>query len=204
MLDGTSFLSFVIWISKFSVHRYLVFLEIISGLLILCLINQANLLIKEKDKLSRFITISTLIIVTLSPPNWGRANWSHNWFNVNLSNINITHESMVIMVGLAPISYVIPFFPEKVRFVRIYSNVSRKRGFIGSLNINSRGEKPLLLQKMVNAIEQHDGDIWVLSSSQSGVHLYDDILQQYHIIVDYNLCRSIETGIENLEICATY
>jgi hypothetical protein len=60
--------------------------------------------------------------VTVRPMNFGRADWGQDYFDVRVPEIENIDDSTIIMAGYDPLAYIIPFFPEGTRFVRVHGN----------------------------------------------------------------------------------
>jgi hypothetical protein len=181
-----TFFSFFIWLFQFGYHRYLVTLELISGLAIFCLVNQ---IVKIKWlKIQLFIFLTVLIMTTTVSPNWGRVPWYKSWFEVVVPRINVPEQTLVVIVGTEPISYVIPCFPQQVRFVRIDGNFVQ---FI---------RNTILEKQLAEVIQKHQGNFLMLSIEDVNAN-YPDILNTYHLKVDQEPCELFKSQFEQLRLC---
>ena len=193
-----SLVSFVIWIYKFSIHRYIIPLELISGLLIFILIDIIK--INLNIKVFLFLTLSILIILTTIPPNWGRTSWNQFWFEINIPHeiIKSPDDTTIVIVSRSPVSYIIPFFPEQIRFVRLESNMNINN----SLSVSPPEPENKLLLNAEHFVSNHKGNIFVLSSGSYPINDYDSYLKsKYNLNIDYYRCDWIVTNIEKLSIC---
>ena len=178
--------SFFLWLLQFGYQRYLIPLELLSGVTIWCLISR---IIKEKrTKTFLYLSLFALILLTTKAPNWGRLEWDKSWFGVTVPEISRPEQTLVVMVSHEPISYVIPFFPEDIRFVRIDGN------FVRGI------ENTLLMQEIMSVINQHNGDFFVLSLDEQN-HNYSDMLTKYSLEYENMSCKKLTTRLENMSLC---
>jgi hypothetical protein len=181
-----TFLSFFIWLFQFGYQRYLIPLELMSGLATFCLLNQ---IIKRKwFKINLFICLTILIITTTQSPSWGRVSWNKYWLEVITPNIELPDTTLVIMVGTEPTSYVIPFFPKRVRFVRIDGNFAR---FI---------KNTLLEKEITEIIQKHQGNFLMLCTEDDNTK-YLDILNTYNLQISKERCQLIKSQFEEMKLC---
>jgi hypothetical protein len=68
------------------------------------------------------IGAAVFTLALLKPFDWGRLPWSEPYFQVRPPGPGFPSHSVVVMLGQAPMSYVIPSFPASDRFVRPQSN----------------------------------------------------------------------------------
>ncbi|MBE7413737.1 MAG: hypothetical protein HS130_00335 [Deltaproteobacteria bacterium] len=114
--------SYVVWQIRFPYYRYLVPLELLSPVLIAALL---SCLVKSRPWFR--LSVAALFIAIVSAvkvPDWGRTDWSETLFGLKRPPAEIERDSVVLMAGIRPYSYIIPFFPEDVRFVRVESNLT--------------------------------------------------------------------------------
>ena len=115
-------ISYCIWLVVISAQRYIVVLELLTGLITV-------LLIETIIKIRRYIILAGIIaavvlVATTQAPDWGRAPWNSTWFDTKVPVELTINNQMFIMLGNEPISYLIPSFPPDAQFVRIVNNFS--------------------------------------------------------------------------------
>ena len=178
--------SFIIWLLQFGYQRYLLPLELISGLSIFCLLEQ---IIKTKAiRIYSFVLLSILIITTTQSPSWGRSEWHESWFEVTIPNIEFPKNALVLMGSREPISYVIPFFPKHVKFVRIDGN------FVDFIKTT------YLEKKITETIQRNQGDFWILLPKNADNN-YVTILNSYNLEIGLEPCEMIKSQFEQLKLC---
>jgi Glycosyltransferase family 87 len=178
--------SFIIWIFQFGYHRYLLPLELISGLTIFCLLEQITKV--ELIRIYSFILLSVLIITTTQSPSWGRSEWHKSWFEVTIPRIEFPKNTLVLMGSGEPTSYVIPFFPKHVKFVRIDGNFVE---FIKATYLD---------QEITETIQGNKGIFWILLPENDN-KIYADVLNSYNLEIGLEPCEIIKSQFEQLKLC---
>ena len=158
--------------SQFGYSRYLIPLDLISSILILCLVDGLSslaiinnrfsfLAISRYKNLANLLTFFLLAIILafIQVPDWGRSGWRDSWFGVSVPKLSFPSDSIVLMVGTEPMSYVIPYFPPAVRFLRVQGNLFVNPSLL-------RGT--LLENDLDRLIRSHNGSFYVLSPAASG------------------------------------
>jgi hypothetical protein len=111
--------TFIVWMKLFAIYRYLMVGEMLAPLVVVMVLGA---LIKTPRRRAGLVAACfALILVTVQPANWGRRAWGESYFGVQAPAIASPEETVVLAAGVEPVSYVIPFFPPQVRFLRIQS-----------------------------------------------------------------------------------
>ncbi len=184
------FVSFALWLTVFGIERYIVLLELLSGIVIALLIGHAA----RPDQRVAFIIAPLLFIVAFTAyPDWkNRMNWDQigangNWFNVIVPEALQQPHSLFILLGNQPASYVIPSFRPDSVFVRIGGNFMPP-------------EHSLLYRQRADAINQHNGPLFTLSLDQ----LWPEeggLMNAYGWYRDDRPCLPITTNAGTLWAC---
>lgn len=139
--------SYIIWISMFAIQRYMIVLELLTGLVIYLLL---KMMIKStKLRIIIFVPAALLMMITTIPADWGRTAWSSSWFDVRIPVELTESNQMFIMLTSEPYSYVISAFPPDSRFVRIDGN------------LDPTGTK--FEEEIRAAIAEHKGPLYAIS-----------------------------------------
>ena len=138
--------SYVAWLMTFSIYRYAVELEMLSGVLAvyLCL----KLFRPVLEHVTMAVGISVLIMLTTIYPFWDRIQYQSQYLKVSAPRL--PENSLVLMVGTEPISYVIPFFNASVRFISPWNNIM------------DPSHDNLLQRKVKNLVAEHTGPMYVI------------------------------------------
>jgi len=163
-LIGLTVLAYVIWEMAFSVSRYLLPLD-----LLLPLVGLAVLQVLGFTSL-RFVAAwgagFLLLTVTASHPWHGEFRWDSHLLAVDLPAIAHPDESMVLLAGTAPLSYLIPAFPQQIPFVRI--SLEDGFGAAASGGITAIDSSAILARRARDAVRSHRGDLYVLFGVTEG------------------------------------
>lgn len=126
-LFGFVIVSYSIWEYCFGILRYIVAIEMLSPLLIYLLLDY--LVQNKKKSFLIFSLLMSFVLITMKPIHLMRAElYKNSFFNVELpSSVKQTPAAMVLLAYPAyalslepkPQAYLIPFFPEKWRFVGV-------------------------------------------------------------------------------------
>ncbi len=144
--------SFILWMKLFAVYRYVIVLELLAPLAILLV--WGALVGNRRRQIILTAGSLMLIVLTLSPGNWGRRPWSNDYFGVRAVMPSVSYDSLVLNAGFEPMAYMIPFFPPQVRFLRI-------QGFMTGPSDSPNGTDRLMRQ----VIADHRGPMYVLYRS---------------------------------------
>ena len=112
--------SYIFWEKQFSIYRYLISLELISGVAIIVLL---SVFIKKFKPLVIFSGILLLVInLATIPINYGRISWQNSYFGTILPNGFDLKNSVVLIVGpITPTAFITPSFPQETQTLRVES-----------------------------------------------------------------------------------
>jgi hypothetical protein len=181
------------WLKIFAIYRYLLPLEMLAPLGILLVVNTYPWISLFRN--CTLFLCAVLLLATLQPGNWGRVAWGESYFGVEPPPLSDPSNTMVLMTGFDPTSYVIPFFPEPVRFVKIH----------GYFTIPTENPSGFDL-RMRDLVARQRGPLYVL-------YRIDDkdtcmaALSSYGLTIDWDTCRAMPAHIEEnmkypLNFCA--
>ena len=115
-------LSYLFWMKSFSFYRYIISIELFSIVIIFGLVERIWFL--NKYRIIVFSIIAIAIILVMKPPTWGRTFWENPYIDVKIKpELKISENAMVVMLGSEAMSYIIPFFPKTIRFLRPEGNL---------------------------------------------------------------------------------
>jgi len=114
--------AYVVWTKQFSYYRYLIPLELLSLTAITTLL---YVLIKKFALATAALVLIIAIITTLTIPiNWGRIPWQPTYFGVTEADFKQLQDSTILIAGYAPLGFLVPYFPESSRTIRLESDLS--------------------------------------------------------------------------------
>ncbi len=138
----------------------------------------------EKILIQTSLAIFALIIVTMSPINWGRVAWGQNYFDVRIPPLENINHTIVIMADNEPLSYIIPFFPKSTRFVSVKNNFMRP------------SSKTLLQDKIRNILQKSANSKYLLYKGKSHED-YDSILKFYNLKIAKKNFKRLYTNFDD-------
>lgn len=105
--------SLAVWFLQFTIYRYTIPLELLSGLFIVCLVRK--LFHFEAISQAVILILIGVFLVTTVYPCWGRIKYGKEYFSI--SGIPFLPKNSVVLFLSAPFAYQIPYFPDAVHFV---------------------------------------------------------------------------------------
>jgi hypothetical protein len=139
--------AYLIWLPAFSYYRYLVPLELLSGVLIVLALGA---IVRGRVWLLLSLAAAGLSIGTTIPLEWGHAAFRDRYFAVR--GPAIAPDTLVIIIGVDPVAYLAPFFDRQVRWVGVENSF---------LNLDKRN---LLMQRVQDLIQEHRGPLLMLQA----------------------------------------
>lgn len=189
------YLSFFIWVFQFSVYRFTVAIDLISGILIVNFCTKLATPTLWRNLL--LIVLSLAILLFTRYPDWGRTRtYGKHFFEINVPAI--PRSSMVILMGGAPVAYLIPYFPQDTRFVALDNYFVNKRTHA-------------FQQLALDAINNHHGPLYVLVDSTDPIYLHVNyairgkrILRHFNLLRLDEMCRFVTSNLETkpMPLCA--
>jgi hypothetical protein len=138
--------SFVLWTAQHSILRYIVVLEITTGLLI---VGMLRWMLRPAYANAIIVTVATALIVGTKWPDWWRIEHGKRWFEVSVPAME--PGALILLTLDAPMAYVLPYFPADARHLGVRNN------------INSPGRNTRLQRSVEESIRNHRGPMYALS-----------------------------------------
>jgi len=177
--------SYAIWLYMISYYRYAVPLEMLSGVLDVCLCMM--ILCSIPNAAALVIAIGALVLASTQYPYWERIRFKPAYLEV--TGPDLPAGSLFILVGTDPVSYVIPFLRPDGRFVSVANN------FMDASQNN------LLLRRVQELTARHNGPIFMLSRL-TGLGRKKEILRFLDLDVVENKCAKLGINIgDEIYIC---
>ena len=173
--------SYFAWLKLFAIYRYLLVIELLAPLGIWLVITRLQ---PDRRKAALLATACAVVMTTIYiPMHWGRAPWGDDYFGVTPPALTDPAHTMVLMAGYEPTAYLIPSFPEQVRFVRI-------QGYFTGPSQTPNGYDRL----MQGLIAEHQGQFYVLFL-RSEAAMADSALKAYGLQRHAEACLTIHPHI---------
>lgn len=181
---------YVLWLTQSSVYRFAVILEMLAPLLVVALLARWV----SPDLLRARVVLALIPLMVVNyPANFGRFPYAGR--TMQTTPVSVPPGTMVALAGWAPISYMVPAFPEGTPFVRIQSNMN---GFADHPNgLDTEAHRRL---------QHHRGPVRLLLAEPEW-HIAQPMLDHFGYKVDRAACRKVDGtlrgggGIGELELC---
>jgi len=174
-------LAYFAWVSVFGIYRYLIPLEMMAPLLMACAI--ALLPLEKTVRVAAFfvaiVALQLMVKVDLSD----RQSWSGRYVQVDVPTVQDPERTMVLMTGHEPMSYVIPYFPRDIPFVRIDSWL-----------VHGSDRTTGLARSMRKRVAAHAGPLWVLFAPLETQAMLD-ALRHYDLALRSGTCRPVTSNV---------
>ncbi len=183
-------IGYIAWAIILCIYRYLVAYEMLAPLAIALAIQRFPI----TPRVRAFATVAVLALVTaaMRPADWTRVPWSERWVTATPPALADPDHTIVLITGHEPLSYLIPFFPPAVRFLRIHS------GFTGPYQ-----PQVLFNVEMHRIVAAHRGPLYVLYNPNEAAFAKQH-LAAYHLRIESRECRLVPSNIGYLPylLCA--
>lgn len=178
--------AYALWLSNFAIHRYIVGLELLSGIIIIMLLDR--ILSNQNLKVLVGAIVCAFCVIWGRPADWGRVAYEHDWFKVDLENTVKENTLFVMFIGSDPIGYIVPFFPPTTQFVALESSMP-------IVYDNAFG------RSVQSIISSHTGPIRTLSTSTLSQNQIIKIRQFNLAPAAENDCYPFKSRIDRFKSC---
>jgi len=182
--------SFILWMYMYSAYRYLAPLELIAPLVFGLALSRMQF---SRKTLAIVLTCFGFVsILVLDIPNRERFGWDEKYIDVSVGDLKNPDETLILMVGSglgAPMAYVIPEFPEGVRFLRPDGNLGLKKHH-------------LMMKHMIRAVGRHEGPIYLLFAAAREDKALRSAFTKFGLTASPGSCAKLETNVgDHLVMC---
>jgi hypothetical protein len=174
--------TYIVWIFLFGIYRYLVPLEMLSGVVIIAAI--ARLPIQAGSRLIIMVVLLGAAQIVAWKGDEPRFSWDGPYVGVNVPHIDDPANTMILLTETSPMGYVIPSFPKEIPFLRIQG------WMVGAKDTTSK-----LGAEMHKRVAEHQGPILGLYWPVE----YDSTVKDYAdfgLKLDETGCKTVETNIQ--------
>jgi hypothetical protein len=175
--------SWGVWAYLYSVSRYLMPLELLSGAVLVYLL---ALSVPRRWLLLVAAIACSLALVTTRYQGWGRIDYGEHFFSIKVPPV--APGALVLLLGDEPLSFVLPSFPADGRFVGAYNN------------FNDPWRKNRLAEAIIATVRDHRGPLYSLTTP-AGANTRT--LDAYRLHRMPGGCASLETNMPTvpMELC---
>jgi len=121
-------ISFAAWMAAFSIHRYLIALELVAPLALWLLARHA-LPAASAEKWATGLLAVCAITGCAAVRNWGHEGWARRGFMLEMPTMEQPSTTTVLLVLDEPQSWRIPFLPEPAAYIGIATNLPGSPGY---------------------------------------------------------------------------
>lgn len=179
-------ITYLVWIFAFAILRYLVTIELLSGVLLLAGIRLLPIADARRIPLA-MIAAAFLLSVTTQHAAWGRAPFTADWFDAR--GIAEIHRpgTVYVLPGDTPLGFLIHSFPDDARFVRLGGTFP----LTADDRLGARARDMIRAAPFVRSLAAAPTDADGLAT-----------LRRFGLIIRPDRCRSITTKTGTVESCA--
>jgi hypothetical protein len=139
--------SFLVWARMYAIYRYIMPLELLSGVLLIYLLRSS---LPRRWLPAVAMVAAALAIVTVRYPAWGRVAYGEHYFAVAVPPV--APHSAILLLSVQPMSFVLPFFPPDARFLGAENN------------LNDPGRQNRLEEEIARIVREHAGPLYSLTT----------------------------------------
>jgi len=175
--------SFLIWAAQFSIYRYLVPLEMLTGALLVAMLRYV---VRPGAVAPAIVLVSIALMATTVPPDWWRKDFGRRWVDVKVPEV--LPGALILLTTDAPMAYVLPSFPADARHFGLNNN------------INDPQRDTLMEATIARAVRDHRGPMYSLAHPAGGGA---DVLAAHKLVRLPGLCQEVRTNMRTspLELC---
>lgn len=180
--------SFLLWTEQFSIYRYLVPLEMLSGALIVALLFY---LLRPGYALPAAAVLAFVLVASTKAPDWWHLEFEERttWFDVKVPPVE--PNAIVLLTSDGPMGYTLPYFPQDTRF------------FGTNNSINDPQRDTLMEKTIVRALAAHQGPLYSLTyPKDTGV----DALLAHNLMRLTETCQDVITTMRTspIQLCKLF
>ncbi len=172
-------LSYVVWVPLFGIYRYIIPLEMLAPLAAVAAIALWPMSLRLRATIAGALLV--LVTVTAQPGNWIRLPaWTEKMIEVSVPPLPA--DTMVLLVGLEPLSYVIPSLPPAIPVVRLQGYFTDPKDDTG-------------VNRVIRArIKAHQGPFYLLFAAWDR-NTVDVVLPQFGLSGDFSACGEVTSNV---------
>jgi uncharacterized membrane protein len=180
-LIAAAVLTFVVWIPLFSIYRYIIPLEMLAPLVCAAAVGLWPLRARTRTVVVAVMLI--LVTVTAKPGTWlRREGWSEHLVEVTAPPLPA--DTLVALVGIEPLSYVIPALRPDVEVLRLQGYLTDPKDGDNGVNREIR-----------RRFDAHTGPISLLYAGWER-ETVERVLPYFGLTVDFDACGEVQSNLK--------
>ena len=180
-LIAATVLTFAVWIPLFSIYRYIIPLEMLAPLV--CAAAVGLWPVSARARTMTVAVILALVTVTAKPGTWLRRD-SFTEHLVEVTAPPLPAGSLVTLIGIEPLSYVIPSLPADVSVLRL-------QGFLTDPKDGDNGVN----REIRRRFEAHTGPVSLLYAAWER-ETVERVLPYFGLAVDFDSCGEVQSNLK--------
>lgn len=182
-------IAFVVWLIVFAIYRYLIPVELIGSFLLPLLAWRALQAVPWRKTI--LVAFCAAIIVATDRPGWGRMRFKQGETYFGVQVPTLPSGSLVLLYGLEPLAYVLPYLGTSHRYVRPLSSLTHP------------SHRHQLQREIAQAIETHRGPMYALRSTDTPVADEALVLEAYRLRITQEACLPLQSAVHpgRLTLC---
>ncbi|MHB1206923.1 MAG: hypothetical protein ACYCZX_15235, partial [Rhodospirillaceae bacterium] len=180
-LIAAAALTFAVWIPLFSIYRYIIPLEMLAPLVCAAAVGLWPL--SARARVVTVGVILALVTVTAKPGTWLR----RNTFTEHLVEVTappLPAGSLVTLIGIEPLSYVIPSLPADISVLRLQGYLTDPKDGDNGVNREIR-----------RRFEAHRGPVSLLYAAWER-ETVERVLPFFGLAVDFSACGEVQSNLK--------
>ncbi len=186
LVASFALITYFVWLFAFAILRYLVTIELLSGVLLLAALRLLPMANVRHIPVVMIVT-AFVLSVTTQHAAWGRAPFTADWFGAR--GITAVHRpgTVYVLPGDTPLGFLIHSFPDDARFVRLGGT------FPLSTNdrLGARASDMIRVAPFVRSLAETPNDPEEIAT-----------LRRFGLAIRLDQCRSITTKTATVKSCA--
>ncbi len=178
--------SYGMWLLEFGLSRYLVALELVSGVLLM--VGLSVVFRRYRHRVLAMTACTVFSVAWTQPMDWSRVPYGQTWFDLSIPAPLTAPNTLFVMVSEMAFSYIIPSFPEDARFIRLSSTTLflEPDAYLG--------------QVAFQEIAAHRGPVWMLTAMPLNARDRTQ-LARFHVDVDFDRCLQFSSNSDRFTAC---
>lgn len=175
-------LSFAVWVPLFGIYRYIIPLEMLAPLVVVAATGLWPL--PARTRTGAAFAILLFVTLTAWPGNWIRLPaWSAKMVEVSAPPLPDPAHTMILMVGLEPLSYILPSLPPEMPVLRLQGYFTDPK--------DGTGMNRLIRERLA----AHQGPLYLLSAAWDR-EAVKEVLPQFGLTADFSACERVVSNLQ--------
>jgi hypothetical protein len=163
--------SFVLWTAQYSIYRYLLTLDLLTGALIVALLHK---LCRPRFATGAAVVAAVLLIATTRFADWGRVDFRDRWFEMYVPMPPLADNGLVLITTGGAVSYLIPQLPPGLRYIAAMNTIVDPR------------QDTLLADTARDIVREHPGALYQLTYP---------LTEGSHVLAAHGLARTLGCAV---------